>query len=349
MELEGQLSRIFTRIGEEWLQSGEHFIPLKTGGQINLKMESYPLINLSNGHKIIIDLYGDLPEKMVKLIQSNWDFYRVVKLGPDVDLRAALNRILPLCEYKSLYRTGVPLDLRGDIGLQLKADWIIGKVSPGDEKKRKWYMIHLLQDEAASIPNSIIKYLHDLGIETVVFPFADTPKGNSDFAEIKPLELDDRTALIAEILKANGLSVSRDVEIPLYQKQKKDFNLIIKADFLFSHNNRDCVIDLHGLDENAIALLTEHRFKVFSLGPVRDGDQIAAKILGFLNRSYDHRPHDFTAFGNRNNLIQLTISGVTFRGDHDQDILITSHNLPLEVVDFLATKGYRVLIMKKEA
>ena len=33
------------------------------------------------------------------------------------------------------------------------------------------------------------------------------------------------------------------------------------------------------------------------------------------------------------------------RGDHDQDILITHFNLPQEVVDFLATKGYKVFVL----
>lgn len=348
MALGQQLNRIFTRIGEEWLQSGEHFIPLKPGGQINLKMESYPLINISNGNKVIVDLYGDLPEKMVKLIQSNWDFYEVVKLRPGSTLVSALNQILPLCGYDRIYTSGVPFELGGDIGLRLKADWIIRKSPASDPNERQLVMINLFHDQGVSIPETVIKYLHDLGIETVVFPFIDESDKSSGLMGVKPLKLDDRTALITEILKVINVPISQNVEIPVYQKQKKNFNLIIKADFLLKEQGQNCIIDLHGLDKDAISLLAEHRFKVLSLAQVTSAEQLAANLLDFLNRSYDSHPHDFKALESGDNLIQLTISGIAFRGIHDQDILITHHNLPPEIVEFLATEGYKVFIVAKE-
>ena len=344
LELGHQLNQVFTRIGEEWLQSGEHFIPLKPAGQINLKTESYPLINLSNGHKIIVDLYGELPNKMANLIESNWNFYKVVKLRPGSTLRTALNQILPLCGYDRLYQAGIPLELGEDIRLRLKADWMIRKSDASDKNESKLAMIHLINDQKASVPNSIRKYLGSLGIESIVFPFIEKADESSTPMESTPLRINDRATLIKEMLKAMGKKVSQNIDIPVYKKDKKDFNLTIKADFLSKEQDEDCIIDLHGLDQDMISLLIDHHYKVLPLMQVSKASQLAIKTLKFLNKPFDNSPLDFKVLDSGENIIQLSIPGISFRGNHDQDILITHLNLPQEIVDFLANKGYKVFM-----
>jgi LysM repeat protein len=87
------LGQIFTLLGEEWVQSGEHIIPLKTGGQINLKADSYPIINLSAGNRVIVDLHNNLPKKMGNLITSNWNNYKIIHLGKEYDLEYDTSRM----------------------------------------------------------------------------------------------------------------------------------------------------------------------------------------------------------------------------------------------------------------
>ena len=86
------LSQIFLEMEEEWVQTGEHFIPLKSGGQIDLEARSFPMINLRTGLRVIVDLKSKLPDKMARLIESNWESYRIVRLAQDDDLSAALTK-----------------------------------------------------------------------------------------------------------------------------------------------------------------------------------------------------------------------------------------------------------------
>ncbi|MCU0594588.1 MAG: LysM peptidoglycan-binding domain-containing protein, partial [Desulfobacterota bacterium] len=95
--LSKQLTEFFALLGEEWINTGEHFIPLKAGGQLNLKAEAFPVLSLSNGQRVIVDLHRELPEKMAQVIAANWENYRVVTFKGDEDLRAALNKILAAC------------------------------------------------------------------------------------------------------------------------------------------------------------------------------------------------------------------------------------------------------------
>ena len=47
--LRRQMGEIFTQMGEEWMETGDHYIPLQSGGHVNLKTESFPVLNLNNG------------------------------------------------------------------------------------------------------------------------------------------------------------------------------------------------------------------------------------------------------------------------------------------------------------
>jgi LysM repeat protein len=70
--LSHHLMQIFSLMGEEWVNTGEHFIPLKSGGQAKLKANAFPIVNLFNGNRVIVDLSNNLPDKMAQLITSSW-------------------------------------------------------------------------------------------------------------------------------------------------------------------------------------------------------------------------------------------------------------------------------------
>ncbi|MBW1614862.1 MAG: hypothetical protein JRJ57_13105, partial [Deltaproteobacteria bacterium] len=59
ISLRRKLRDIFTQMDEEWVDTGRQFIPLKSGGQIQLKAESFPVLNLQSGMRLIIDLKNE--------------------------------------------------------------------------------------------------------------------------------------------------------------------------------------------------------------------------------------------------------------------------------------------------
>ena len=340
-----QLGRIFTRIGEDWVQTGEHFIPLKAGGQINLKAPSYPIINLSSGIRIIVDLFNDLPKKMAGLIASNWDNYRIVHLGKDYDLRKALNRILPLCGYDKVYLSGEPLDLGGEIKLRITADWMIRQTDESTENGQKLIMITLIDDRSAGTPVGIKGFLDSLGVRVLDFPSSGESinESNNGAEAYRPA---DTPGLIGMILDLTGNRYSEKVEIPIFQRKIKDFNLIIKADFFLNLDGKDRIIDLGGLDSEIVSLLEEHQFMVLSLRGEKDPAIILKKVFGFIGVQFDSSPHSFMAADrDETRNIRLTIPGIIFKDKGGQAFIATRLILPREIERFLSRKGYRVFIL----
>lgn len=338
-----QLGEIFTQMGEEWVMTGEHFIPLKSGGEINLKADSYHIINLTNGNKVIVDMNNDLPVKIAQVIQSNWDNYRIVHMGKDDDLRSALNKILLVCEYDEILGLGKPLEIRGDIQLRITADWIIKQPRGVSDEKGKIFVITLTDKDTPKTPNMIKDYLVTLGIKAIDYPLSDETMAESSY-EMEVLKADNISALIEMLLNMSGQRFSSKVEIPVYQREKTGFNLVVKADFFLNRDGKDCIIDLSGLGTEIISLLKEHQFSVLPLSGEKDPSVIVKKTVDFLGLKSDSEPHAFIATGRDDSKnIRFTIPGITFQDKNGQNIFATHLIIPPEIANFLSQKGYKIL------
>jgi len=340
-DIGAQLGQIIKLLDEDWVNSGKHFIPLKSGGQINLSAESYPIIDLANGNRIIVDLYNDLPDKMSKLITSNWDNYKIINLNKNDNLKSALDKILNQCDYQEIYPSGKPLVLGGDIPLRITSDWTIKKQDKGPAGIS---IVNIYDDKDVRIPQNIKTFLRDLDINIIEHPQIEkSEEGTSIKADIITVE-NNFSSIVETLLDLTGQDFSKNVEIPIFQSQNQDFKLMVKADFLFQAGGRDCIIDLKGLGTDIINLLREHQFRVIPISDDNGAAVTVSNILEFLNAEYNSSPHPFSVLdaGTEKN-IQLMITGISFNDINGQSIFATTLSLPPAITDFLSGKNYKIL------
>jgi hypothetical protein len=339
--LSHHLMEVFCLMGEEWVGTGEHFIPLKSGGQVKLKADSFPVVNLFNGNRVIVDLSNTLPEKMAQLITSNWKNYRVVHLGKGATLREALDKILPACDYEKVYKRGEPLVLGGDIHLRMTADWII-KPSAGEEEQT--LLITLTDQHSAKTPPEIRNFLASLGIKAIEYPPTDE-SATAQGPKIDILQAGrEKPELIEMVLELTGRTYDRDVDIPIFADQKTDFNLIVKADFLLPMEGKNGIIDFTGFGPDIKALLGEHQYEVLSLAQEAHPPVVVSQILKFIGVQYDADPHAFMAASrDASKNISVTIPGIVFQDNRGRQVFASQLALPDEIAGFLTRKGYKIL------
>jgi nucleoid-associated protein YgaU len=340
--LSQQLTEFFALLGEEWVNTGEHFIPLKAGGQVNLKAEAFPILSLGNGQRVIVDLYHELPEKMAQVISANWDNYRVVHLKADEDLRGAVNKILAACEYFKIYKQGEPLELRGDITLQVSADWIIQT----SEDRSRTLLINLADKSGSRIPPELRNFLTNLGVKSIEYPPAqqNAPEAPAPARSDVLFAGKDKAAVIESVLNLTGQTFTRDVEMPVIQGQKSGVSLMVKADFFLYVDGKDSIIDFTGIGPDIVPLLKEYRVSVLSLANEQDPALIVSRTLDFIGVKFDSKPHPFTAAGKEDSKnFKLTIPGIVFRDNHGQNVFASHLRLPDDIAGFLSRRGYKVL------
>ncbi len=337
------LSLIFSELGEEWVQTGKHFIPLKSGGQANLEAISYPIINLQNGLCIIVDLNNKLPAKMARLIGSDWDNFRIVHLLKDDDLSSALDKIFRVCGYPKVFKSGEPLILRRDITLRITGNWIVIPSDTRSDNRPAAIVLNLIDNDSQKTPRTIKDYLASLSIKIVDFPPGDdTPEKTDHVATLYGGS--DFLSLVGSVLNLTAQSYSTEVDIPLYEKQKSDFKLSAKADFLLKNREKDTIIDLKGLGPEIISLLKERGFLILSLASEKNPLTIIKRLLRFLDIKFDAGPHYFMATtGPITKNIKLTVPGIVFSDSLGDTLLATPLSLPEEIKVFCSNKGYKIL------
>ncbi|MEA2040549.1 MAG: LysM peptidoglycan-binding domain-containing protein [Thermodesulfobacteriota bacterium] len=344
--LSRDLSFIFLEIGEEWIQTGRHFIPLKSGGQIDLGAMSFPIINLKSGQRVIVDLHSKLPDEMAKIIESNWTNYHVVRLGEKDNLRSSLDKILRSCNYPKVFKKGEFLQLGGDIPLKITGDWIVTLPKTSSYKGVSFVVIDLIESYRHHTPRIIKDYLKKSGIRIIDYPPADDNRLNANADANIMDSASDPSSLIESLLNLTGQTYSTNVEIPAFRGQKTDFKLIVKADFFLKIKGSDAVIDLTGLDPVIISLLNEHQILVLSMAREKEPLAMVARTLDFLGVQYYSGPKTFMAVagdGSRN--ITFDLSGVIFSDTHGNDIFVTPLRLPHEIAIFLSQKGYKIFVL----
>ncbi|MBL7203957.1 MAG: hypothetical protein ISS63_06440 [Desulfobacteraceae bacterium] len=339
------LGSIISQMGEEWIQSGEHFIPLKSSGHINLKAESYPIIRLNKGMTVIVDLHGALSNKMAKVIESSWENYRVVCLSTKDDLRSALDKILRAFRYPKILRKGQPIKLGGDIPVSITGDWIVTppKTTPG--KSPEFIVINLLQARSHGTPSAIKDYLKPLGVEIIEYPLVEERR--DDIERLPTLEkAEDPESLIRAVLNLTGQDFSTRLRIPAYESANNDFRFTIEADFYLKIRGKSHIIDLAGLDPEVIALLSDDGISVLSLTKEHEPLTMVAKTLKFLNVNFEPGPHSFlTSPGNITRNVELTLKGILFYAHNGDSVFVSPLNLPSEIGAFLSQRGYKVLVL----
>ena len=340
------LAEILVEIGEEWIQSGEHFIPLKSGGQINLKASSFPIINMRKGHRVIVDLDNKLPSKMARLIESSWNNYRVVHLTKDDALHSSLDKIIKACGFPKVYKIGEPLELGNDIHLKITGDWIIKLAKTDSDNEFNLVVINLKDTNSSDTPGTIKDYLAGFGVKIIDYPPGDDvfSAGTDEVETLKAGE--DPLSLIKTVLNLAGKSFSENAVIPVYQTQKDDLKLIIKADFSLKIKGRDAVIDLTGLAPEVISLLEERDYLTLSLATEKEPVNMVARACEFLGIQFQRGPQHFKAIARDDSKnITLTLPGVIFSDSNGKSILATPLCLPDEINAFLTQKGYKILFV----
>ena len=345
-ELGDKLNRIFTLIGEEWLQHGKHFIPLKTGGQIDLNTETYPIINLRNGNKIIVDLFDNLPEKMSELIKSNWDNYYIVHITEKDDLKSAVAKTLSAGNFYKLYTEDESLVFEDGIKIEITADWIIKLPPETSNTKENIICLNIFEENSGTIPSSLKNFLMEHGIKIIDYPAAPVNNSPSDISNVINID-ENRDGIVEKILELAGQEYKTRVDIPIYQGEGSDFNLIIKADYFFKRNGKECIIDLNGLGDEIITLLKEHNFPVLPLSNEPETYKLIAKTLGFLGIKYENKKHGFYAFSvNKKENVKIIIPGILFKDALGKSDFFTSISLPPDISNFLALKVDNIFYLK---
>ncbi|MDY6851798.1 MAG: LysM peptidoglycan-binding domain-containing protein, partial [Thermodesulfobacteriota bacterium] len=344
------LGLIFSRIGERFLSTGQHFLPLKSGGRITISAQSFPIIEMRGGQRIVLDLDQRLPKEMVSLIRSNWSNYIIFRPGVGEKLPDMLGRLFELGRYYKVLTQGRPWMLRREVKVKITADWIIWP-SQDDWAAGRAVVITLPRSRTAGTSPEVAAYLTGQGVKVIDFH----PKGNLIGPEprrgpgpgqikVEDLTPEDMKEFVQAVLDLVGQRFELDLSIPLIMStgSGKDYNFTVQAPIYFNRNGANFIVALDGLAPDMQKILEDHGFKIISRDSAEGARDLAQKLLKAMNVKTEtglnikasSRP------GNRN--IEVVFPGLLIDLGPKR-LLLTQAGVPPELSPLLARPNLEVV------
>lgn len=343
------IGTIFKNIGDHYINKGNYCIPIPGRGELTLDNETFPVLEMKSGRKVIIDVGDQLPARIEKLIESNWKDYKIVNIQKDESIESIFKRLFTLSGYYSITRGDKPLTLKGKITTTIWSDWVIFKDKDSLFKNRI-YVVNIIGREGKEVPLTIKDYIERLGVRVIdIFLYGkkeqrqDHKKGTiGEEEDVVSLNSSTNNELIRALLTLIDQPFTAGVKLPLPSTSSSGFNLEITADIFLRRGDRDCIISLNDLPNDLVGMLTENKLRTMEVQKDETPESVISKILGFLEIEFSSSTFVFdTAEKGDPHNISITIPGFLFQKNSSSKVLLTKANLDKNINRFLKEKGIR--------
>ena len=337
------LGLIFTRIGESYLAKGQHFLPLKTGGQITINTQTYPIIEMRNGQRILLDLEKQLPQEVIDMIRTNWSHYTIFRPKNKESLKDILQRLFETASYYRMSIGGEPWLINYEVQIKAQGDWILWPTQE-DYVSGRAVIITLPSGTNQGTSPEVAEYLSHKGIKVIDF----YPKGNLIGPEpatansdsplnLREISPNDYSQFVQAILDLVDQKYELDLSIPVMGSETtgQDYNLTASAPIYFTRNGHNYVVAPDGLSSEMTGLLEQHNFKVVARQPGEDAEILVEKVLQFIGINTESGLTIKASSRPEGRNIKITVPGLIFKSGGSQ-WLLTSRGIPSSIAPLLA-------------
>jgi len=339
------------QLGGRVIQSGYYFFPVEGKKDFKLDLETFPVIELEGGRRILLDTGKGLSEDAQKAIRAFWKPLTIVRTEPWETRQTLLDKVFRIIHGEEVQRT-VEVPMSGDgIHVTLRGDWILDR--KGDELNLRGYdCITLITnpEEKTSVPlKSYLAgkniYISDLLPEGVDEDMAVEKKtGDSAGLPVFAIAASNHENYVENLVK--GLGYSYDRQVPL-SFQYAGFQIQTVANLMHGEDGLDLVVDFGTLFGDAKGAIEKSGLKVITIKPEDKAMDIARNIMQTIRVSWTKDPVLFGADRDVFKTTSVEIPGLLASPAPQGSTLLTLAPLPVKICEFLREKGITVVKIKQ--
>jgi LysM repeat protein len=337
-------------LGGTLIESGHYFFPAKDKGNVKLDLSAFPVIELQDGQRILLDTGMRLSEDTENVIRAFWKPLTIVRKEPGESRRSLLDKVFRTIHGGEVRQT---VDIAmSDIGIHvtLRGDWIL--VQKGDEHNPPgFHCITLITDPHERTSAALREYLAEKNIQISdllpegVDEDANPEAQEGDAAKPAALTIDtsNQEIFVVEFVKAIGYSYNWNVPLSF---QYAGSQVQTVTDLIHGADGLDVVVDFGDFFGDTKSAVEAAGLKVLSVRPEDEVPSIARDFFRTAGIAWTEDPIFFGANRNVFKATSLTIPGFLATHGAQGRILLTSAPLPPKVCDFLGERKIRVVKMK---
>jgi len=335
------LKDTLSAIEEEMRDSGTITLPLSAAGIVTLDNRQYPLLDLTTGRSLLIDIGGQMPREWKDRIETRWPGYRVVEAESEGDLRTLLSDLFAESGFHSVVRDS-PLSIGKEGTIRVTPDFLLAKESRS-LLEGTLYLVDVEPPGSEGLPRFIREKARDHRIEVVEVGSGNTIErggGSPDLRRKKKITASDMRTLVSEVSSSIGLTVTPNhVHRPRGRSSGEGLQVEVTADLLIEGNGRSCLLFLTPLDGWVTELLDGEGVPYVAVGihdPLHD---VLGRILTRLGVSY---AGPFVEFYRPRGRYAFALSGF-YLDSARGPLFLTTEEPESDVASFLSSRGIVII------
>ena len=339
--LQGELNR-----------SGEFNIPLMKEGQITIDTSNFPVLQLTDRKKVLLNYGGRLPIVLTELLQSELSDFEVVNVKEHENIESVLDKILKVAGYFSLDKSHNPFVIGDKIQFEITGDWVIYT----DEFLKDVMVVNLIEKGSKPLDSDLKDYLYSYGVNLIdLYMLNEGEKEEIDFPQktavstyrpedVSVIDTTDYAILVDFLLTLLEQNYQNDFMVKLFRGKTEGFDVEVIADRYFEREGKGHIVSFHTIPEKLIEVIKQQGNQFLNLSlSFDDYSVVIRKVLDFLHVSYNSPRPSFSDASGGEKRVELIVPGTLIKRDNKTSILLTSLELDKEVCQWLMEKKVKVV------
>ena len=345
----------------KFLNKGIYSFPMQGENDYKLDLSSFPLIELKDKTKILLDLSTNKDKKInepeLNAIKSFWSDVKIVPIANKASTVQVLESVMESFG-KEAFKNKILFSDKG-VKVEVRGKWIIEQPYFAGEKKTH-LCITPVTDPDEQTHDLIARYLEqqDIIIKDFLKDFTKDLNGtkhkskkaqNENTAEdARPLEdaiaidFSDHKTFVNNLLTAMDYNYAQNVAItfPYAGIQIKALSNLVS-----SSNVKPLLVDFGDLYGDAIIAIKKTGLEIIQINNKDNAHEVIRKILDALEASYTKYPTFLAAKRPDVYNTSLTIPGYLISNKRQHKILLATTLINDDIAQFLTNQDIKVLMM----
>jgi len=327
-------------------------IPLMGEGKITIDTDNFPILQLTDKKKMILNYGNKIPDEVIELLQSESGDFGVVTLRENEAVESVMDKIVDAAGYFSVDKSRNPLVIGDKIQFEIAGDWVIYT----DELLKDVMVVNLIEEGGKPLNSQLKDFIHDYGVNLIdLYKTGEGDQEPVDFtqktaepagdpADAPFLDASDPMVLVDSLLALLGQDFQKDNKVDLFQGESGGFDVEVVADRYFERMGKSHIISFHSISEKLMDVIAQQRYHFLNLSkPLKDSSAIVESVLDFLDVRYDSPLPRFSDNPEGEKDLEIVIPGILITQEETTKILLTALELKKEVYQWLIANEIKVV------
>jgi LysM repeat protein len=328
-------------IGGRLLNKGTYFFPMKQGGEFELDLSRFPMIDMRNGSKVVLTSQDKVMNVDLPLIQSYWKDVKVVKIPEDASSREIIDAVF--AAFSDAAADNQLSFTDGAATIRIIAKYIRTETT-ADGKVSRHTCITPIADPSQQTHDAIIRYLNRNDIDLNELG-ADAGQTEPQRFPINPMadgaiDGSSQRALVESFAASMhfGYSPNTGITFPY-----AGINVQALSNLLSFGNGREVLVDFGDLYGDAVSAIQKTGLEILRIPADAGAVEIIQIVMNAAGMAYTPAPVFYGANRPPEFNTSITIDGILIPMSNGENRLLTEQPIPQMIDIFLRDRGIRLV------